>query len=222
MHEEVGRGHRHVVPKRHPSERPHPAGLIERLPVPPDSGVIVGQGSFVLVDPPDSPQNKRGTGGSRHPPRVLQPLRLEEVVRVQDRNVIAFTEGDRAVYRFVGSAVLLVDDPHAVERQLFEHVPRPVRRAVIHDDQVARRKRLGAHTFDGPPDEALVVVGGNDDGQDRPRPGPAGGTPRPARGSRRGAGRIAYPRVRPHGPHQSAEVRDASLPRVRVGERPHR
>ncbi len=167
MQEEVRGRHRDVLTADELRER-NGRGRRRQDARVPSGGLVIGrEGPTLGVDQAHRAEDERRALRAGHGPRVLDPLRLEDVVRVQNRDEVAPAFRDRPVDRRVRAPIVLRDDAHAGKGMVREDVEAPVPRPVVDDEQLRDRQRLVPHAVDGLPDEARVVVRRNDDGDHR-------------------------------------------------------
>jgi hypothetical protein len=95
---------------------------------------------------------------------ALHNPRIVDVVRVEDRDVLAAALPHAAVHRPIPAERLVVAEvAHAIIACPAGDVGRAIRRRVVADDHFDRRVRLGAHRREGVTEEALGVVCRYDD-----------------------------------------------------------
>ncbi len=211
VHEAVGRGHGDVVAAQRAPQRPRLRHGPARLRVPRRRGVIGGERRPVGVDEADRAEEERRPRDPGDGPRVLEPLRLEDVVGVQDRDVLSARELDGAVDRGVGAAVGLTDEVQVGAGALGDHPGRAVPGAVIDDHELAGGQRLRPNAVHGLAHVALMLVRRDHDRE--PRADGAGGRTHlrdralPAEADRREpACRDRPPRQRPSPPRAPVPV----------------
>jgi hypothetical protein len=90
---------------------------------------------------------------------LFELRRRPQVVRVQNRQILAPRLGDAAVQRRVGAPIRLHEEPYAVAVAL-QNLHRAVRAAVVHDHDFVVAVGLVEHTLQGGGQVWRVIVAG--------------------------------------------------------------